>query len=84
MYNNQNRRKVLVDEELLRQLLNQVQLPGQRQALVPRQEVMPAEYVLPSEDNVINTGVDRNNDRVPELDLNRTRNAVLDETFHTA
>ncbi|MGB3479910.1 MAG: hypothetical protein WBB67_12210 [bacterium] len=79
MYNNQNRRRVLVDEELFRQLLNQAQLPGQRQVLVPQQEALPAEYTMADED----TSGRRNRNDIHELDLNQNRNQILDETFYT-
>ena len=76
MYHNQQRKRVLVDEQFLKQLLNQIQAP--EQALVPQQEALPAEYTITDED----TSNRQNKNNIHELDLNQSRNQILDETFH--
>jgi hypothetical protein len=81
MYHNQQRRRVLVDEQFLRQLLNRVQVPEQ-QALVSQQEALPAEYTIPADDTAEDTASGRNRSNIRELDLNQNRNQILDETFH--
>lgn len=76
------RREVPDDVDVLRQLINQAQIQNQSQMLVPRQEVMPNEYRVPSENDLRNAdlaGYIDNDAR--ELDLNRRRNEILDETW---
>lgn len=79
MQNNQNRRSVLVDEDFLRQLLSQVQSRRQ-QTLVPNQGTIPTEYRI--FDDSLPARPNPGNDEV-EMDLNQSRNQVIDETFHS-
>ena len=79
--NNQGRRQVVIDEETLNQLLGQTGMqPGNTAQfpLVPTQSNMPNEYQVIDEDSISDSELQR---FVPELDLNRNRNRVMNHTF---
>lgn len=79
---NQRSRKVLIDENLLRQMLNQLQTPEQRHALVPRQtSVPPNEYQVINEDSIRDDELSSYLCDAPEIDLNTQRNVIKPHTF---
>jgi hypothetical protein len=74
-------RRVVVDEETLRQLIERAGLPQQRQssAQVSNQ---PNEYRIFSDDQIPNNQLEKYVDKdAVELDMNRDRNRVLQETW---
>ena len=77
MTDDQRPRKVLVDEELLRQLIQM----SEKQALVPRPDTAPGEYRIQDAETEGNDDVVRYVNNAPEINLNQNRNQILDETF---
>jgi len=81
---NQGGRQVLINEDLLRQILEQIGTSGQlrlRQALVPRQEAVPNEYTAFDANTIRDDELARYADDGLELDLNRRRNEIPEATF---
>ena len=79
MFDDQRPKKVLVDEEIIKQLLNHVQMSGQ--TLVPRRIAAPDEYRIQDAETEGNDDVEKYVNNAPEINLNRNRNQILDETF---
>jgi len=83
MSNNQDPRKVLVDQEMLVELARLAGVPLEnlsRGQLVPRQATVPSEYTI-TDDSVRNEILPPNVETAPELNLNQNRNKIVDETF---
>ncbi len=84
MHYNQNPnqgRRVVVDEETLRQLIERAGLPQQQQSLDPTL-TQPNEYRIFSDDQIPNNQLEKYVDKnAVELDMNRDRNRVLQETW---
>jgi hypothetical protein len=80
MFNNQGRR-VSNDEDVLRQILNQLQYPRDRQMLVPRQNSEPNEYTIFDEDSIRDSEISEYTDGAFEIDINRNRNQIPEGTF---
>lgn len=81
---NQEGRHVLINEDLLRQILEQVQSSGHlrpRQEISPRQEAVPNEYTVFDEDTIRDDELARHADDGLELDLNNRRNEIPEATF---
>jgi hypothetical protein len=79
--NNQGRRQVVVDEDVLRQLIERAGLQPRttgQYPLVPVQNNIANEFQVVDAD-AISDGSE--GDFAPELDLNQNRNRVLDSTF---
>jgi len=74
-------RRVVVDEDALRQLIERAGLPQQQQSLVPASN-QPNEYRIFSDDQIPNNQLEKYVDKnAVELDMNRDRNRVLQETW---
>ena len=74
-------RRVVVDEDALRQLIERAGLPQQQQSLVPASN-QPNEYRIFNDDQIPNNQLEKYVDKdAVELDLNRDRNRVLQETW---
>ena len=81
MFDNQGRRRVLVDENLFRQLLNQIQVPNENRVLVPRPDTAANEYRVFDENSINNNDISEYLDGATEIDLNQRRNNVPEGTF---
>jgi hypothetical protein len=77
------RRQVLVNEDVYRQPLSQAQIPGQAQMLVPRQEAVPNEYTIIDEGSIRDDELAGCIDGASEIDFNRNRNEIPRGTFGT-
>jgi len=74
-------RRVVVDEDALRQLIERAGLPQQQQSLVPASN-QPNEYRIFNDDQIPNNQLEKYVDKdAVELDMNRDRNRVLQETW---
>lgn len=78
---NHRGRQVLVNEDVLRQLLSQAQMPGQGHAMVSQQETVQNEYTVFDEDTIREDELARYAGGGVELDMNRNRNDIPDATF---
>ena len=79
MIGNNRGRQVLVNEDALRQLLEQAQLQ-ERQMLVPTQSAAHDEYSIIDEDSIRNDELTRYTDGAG-IDLNARRNRIPEATF---
>jgi hypothetical protein len=83
LYNqNANRnRRIVSDEDALRQLIERSELPQLRQSLVPASN-QANEYRIFNDDQIPNNQLEKYVDKdAVELDMNRDRNRVLQETW---
>lgn len=80
--NNPGARKVLIDSDILEQLLRQAQTVEHGQMAVPGGRRVVDEYRVGNDESVIDEGTGQPED-VPEIDVNRKRNRILGQTFHS-
>lgn len=78
--NNQGRRQVAIDEETLRQLLEQAGMQPANQGQYP---LVPVQNNLPNEFQVVDVEALNSGELqdAVELDLNRNRNKIMRSTF---